>query len=78
MSSTVALGVPTGRALPPPIAAAFDALRSVREPLGRRPGPPPSTPPSRGAEGIHEAALAQPLRRTPCLERRRGPRSAAD
>jgi histidine ammonia-lyase len=35
MSSTVAVGVPTGRPLPPPIAAAFDALRAIREPLGR-------------------------------------------
>ena len=35
MAATVAVGVPTGRALPAPIAAAFDATRRVREPLGR-------------------------------------------
>ena len=35
MAATVAVGVPTGRALPAPIAAAFDALRRIREPLGR-------------------------------------------
>ncbi len=37
MASTVAVGVPTGRTIPPPIAAAFDALRRVREPLGPHP-----------------------------------------
>ena len=55
MAATVAVGVPTGRALPAPIAAAFDATRRVREPLGR---------PARAA-AVHAAVSAAAVRRHP-------------
>jgi histidine ammonia-lyase len=61
MASSVGVGVPTGRPVPPPIAAAFAALQRVREPLG--PHPPAAAvhaTVSRAMGGeILEAALAE-------------------